>query len=130
MVAALSNVSRGVRIGSLATGVLEEIADGLEPSTPSAAADRTPCPEELLGVLGRWWSEAEETVFTWTDGSLQAHLGDRPAAGRTVFSRLGDDSYRATSGRQQGERLQVHRDDQGQVTQLEWSTYPYTRAPR
>jgi CubicO group peptidase (beta-lactamase class C family) len=130
VVAALSNVTRGVRLGALATGVLEEVVDSLEPSAPTWVMDCTPCPPDLLGVLGRWWCEAEETVFTWQDGDLQAHLGDSPATTRTVFSRHGDDSFRAASGRQQGERLYVIRDEQGQVSQLEWATYPYTRTPR
>lgn len=130
VVAALSNVTRGVRVGALAIGILEEIADDLAPVSPAEAVNRGPCPEHVMGVLGRWWCEAEETVFTWHDGTLQAYLSDSPSTSRTVFSRQGHDSYRASSGRQQGERLYVIRDDHGQVSQLEWATYPYTRTPR
>jgi CubicO group peptidase (beta-lactamase class C family) len=130
VVAALSNVTRGVRVGALATSILEEVSDHLEPSSPPRKTDHTPCPEDLIDVLGRWWCEAEETVFTWQDATLQAHLSDSPATSRTVFSDQGDGSFRASSGRQQGERLYVIRDERNQVSELEWATYTYTRAPR
>jgi CubicO group peptidase (beta-lactamase class C family) len=130
VVAALSNVTRGVRLGALATDILEEVVNGLEPIAQTRKMDGPPYPPDLLGVLGRWWCEAEETVFTWQGGGLQAHLSDSPATTRTVFERQSDDSYRVASGRQQGERLSIIRDERGQVSQLEWATYPYTRTPR
>jgi hypothetical protein len=130
VVAALSNVTRGVQLGALASGVVEEVVESFEPIAPTRKMDGMPCPPDLLGVLGRWWCEAEEAVFIWGEGTLQAHLSDSPSTSRTVFSHQGSDSYQATSGRQLGERLHIIRDEQGQVSQLEWATYPYTRTPR
>jgi len=126
----LSNATRGVAIGQLGGDVVEAIA-----GSPPRAVDEgwQPCegvPAELEGVLGPWWSESDETVFTWRAGGLHAHLVSAPDAGRTRFARIGPDSYRAVAGRWCGERLRVGRDEQGAVSVLEWASYPFTRAPR
>lgn len=126
----LSNATRGASVGRLAA----EIIDDLIGTAPAAVGEPwTPAgevPAELDGVLGRWWSEADETVFTWRAGGLNARLVTGPAAGETRFERVGAHSYRAVSGRLTGERLFVRRDRVGVVTGLEWATYPFTRTPR
>ncbi|GAB3259887.1 serine hydrolase domain-containing protein [Kineosporia babensis] len=132
VVVALANVTRGVRLGELTVEILEELAR----TTPSSsvvetvdASGRSSCPAELVGVLGRWWSESEETVFTWRSDALHAHLAETECSSVTRFDRTAADEYRAVEGRAQGERLLVRRDSAGAVQTLEWATYPYSRDP-
>jgi CubicO group peptidase (beta-lactamase class C family) len=128
---AWTNVTRGVDVGELAVQALCESlpvdpreAD-VEPWQPGPLT-----PAELRGALGRWWCEAEETIFAWRGGALQAHLADYPGASLTEFEQLGPDHFVAASGRMRGEHLWVQRDTSGAVASLVWATYQYGRAPR
>lgn len=88
-----------------------------------------PAPAELAGVLGPWWSEGTEFVFSWHDGHLQASARDAPQdKPPSVFEPAGADTYRVSSGRETGELLRLSRDDAGAVTQMHWATYPVTRS--
>ena len=79
-------------------------------------------PAEVRAVLGRWWSEGMEFVFWWEDGSLHAKVvGTPPGRGETTFER-DRDGWRASAGREQGERLRVDGD------RMIWAGYPFTRA--
>ncbi len=131
---ALSNATRGAAVGALAADLLDAVAECREMPAPAAGpAPWVPLddvPAELDGVLGRWWSEAAETVFIWRAGGLHAQLVGAPTASETRFERLDGDSYRAVAGRFTGERLGVRRDAAGVVAALEWATYPFTRTPR
>jgi CubicO group peptidase (beta-lactamase class C family) len=132
-VAAFTNVTRGIRLASLTAELLEAALDSLDAEPQAAVVSAKPpasAPSELDGVLGRWWCEAEETIFTWREGTLRAHLVDAPATTETTFTVEGPDRYRAAAGRLQGERLIVKRDGHGNVAELDWATYPYTRTPR
>ena len=92
---------------------------------------REPPPDELIGLLGRWWSEGTEYVFSWRRGRLEAALAaPARAVEPTFFEPDGDDRWRARSGLERGELLRVVRDDDGTPTKLYWATYPFTRSPR
>jgi CubicO group peptidase (beta-lactamase class C family) len=109
----------------LAEAALAELAPEREAWTPAE-----PPPAEILPLIGRWWSEGDETVFSWRDGKLEA----RPAAAPperepSVFEREGEDRFRVVSGRERGELLRVVRDGDGEVVRLYWATYPFTREP-
>ncbi|MDX6506203.1 MAG: hypothetical protein QOG06_847 [Gaiellaceae bacterium] len=109
----------------LAEAALEELAPEREPWTPEAAP-----PEEILPLLGRWWSEGDETIFSWRGGKLEARLAEAPVERPpSVFEPEGADRFRTVSGRERGEVLRVVRDEQGEVTRLYWATYPFTRTP-
>jgi CubicO group peptidase (beta-lactamase class C family) len=109
----------------LAEAALEELAPELEPWRPEAAP-----PAEIAPLLGRWWSEGDETIFSWRGGKLEARLVDAPAEREpSVFEPEGDDRFRVVSGRERGERLRVVRDEHGDVVKLYWATYPFTRTP-
>jgi len=80
-------------------------------------------------VLGRWWSEGFDFVFSWRDGALCAGReldpADRPSA---VFEELGEDELRTARGREVGEKLRLHRDPHtGDVIRMNWATYRFTR---
>jgi CubicO group peptidase (beta-lactamase class C family) len=107
----------------LVEAALEELPPALEPWAPEERP-----PAEVEPLLGRWWSEGSETIFSWREGKLQARLASAPA-GRapSVFEPEGEDRYRVVSGRERGEVLTVSRDAQGHVVRLYWATYPFTR---
>jgi CubicO group peptidase (beta-lactamase class C family) len=97
----------------------------IAPWTPGTAA-----PEQLRGVLGRWWGEGFEYVFRWSGGALTACGADDPAdLPPAVFAPLpGEpDVLRTVSGREVGERLRLTRDASGEVVRMHWATYRFTR---
>jgi CubicO group peptidase (beta-lactamase class C family) len=87
-----------------------------------------PPPDDVAPLLGRWWSEGQEFVFSWRGGRLEAQLTSAPVAlPPAVFEREGADRWRTISGRERGELLRVVRDDSGEVEKLYWATYPFRR---
>ncbi|MEV5822317.1 serine hydrolase domain-containing protein [Micromonospora harpali] len=108
----------------LAAAVEHDPAD-VEPWRPGP-----PAPEHLRGMLGRWWGEGFESVFSWHDGTLQARsAGDPAGKPPAVFAPLPDrpDVFRTVSGREAGELLRLTRDATGAVVRLHWATYRFTR---
>lgn len=127
--AALTNSSAGADMDGLAIRLAEAAIEAL-PEAPETWRPQPGPPEELAGVLGRWWSEGSEFLFSWEDGALRsrpaAPLREQPPS---VFERVDADRYRVVSGREQGELLQVVRDEGGAVARMYWATYPFTRTP-
>ncbi len=109
----------------LALAALEELAPELEPWAPDDAP-----PDEIAPLLGRWWSEGSEAIFSWRRGRLETRLASAPPEREpSVFEPDGEDRFRTVSGRERGEVLRVVRDEGGQVVKLYWATYPFTRTP-
>jgi CubicO group peptidase (beta-lactamase class C family) len=109
----------------LADRVVEDLPVEDEPWRPG-----TSVPEELAGVLGRWYSEGRGFVFSVREGRLEARQDGAPASRPpSVFVAEGADRYRTESGRERGELLRVTRDAAGAVERLHWATYVFTRAP-
>ena len=109
----------------LAEAALEELAPELETWQPEESP-----PAEIAPLLGRWWSEGDESIFSWRGGKLEARLADAPPEREpSVFEPEGDDRFRVISGRERGESLRVVRDEHGEVVKLYWATYPFTRTP-
>ena len=97
----------------------------MRPWTPGTAV-----PDELDGILGRWYSEGAAFDFSVRDGRLQAPAEKAPDyTPASVFVRTGDDLYRTESGRETSELLRITRDPAGRVTKLNWATYLFTREP-
>jgi hypothetical protein len=127
--AVLANTTAGfdpVEVGAeLVRAVLEE------PAAPEPWRPDGPPPEELVGVLGRWWSEGYEFVVSWRAGRLEARAADAPEWRQpAVFEPEGLDRFRTVSGRERGEALEIVRDAAGRPVKLYWATYPMTREPR
>jgi CubicO group peptidase (beta-lactamase class C family) len=81
-------------------------------------------PSDVRTLLGVWWSEGTQFVFTWEQGSVRAKVsGSAPGRGETTFERDGD-GFVAAAGRERGERLRVDGE------QLVWAGYAFTRAQR
>lgn len=108
----------------LNTAVEADPAD-IAPWTPGE-----PAPEAYRSVLGRWWGEGFEYVFSWRDGALRAR-GAQASAGSppAIFTPLPDnpDILRGVSGREVGELLRLTRDSAGTVVRMHWATYRFTR---
>jgi CubicO group peptidase (beta-lactamase class C family) len=125
----LANTSRWAKLSAtgldLAEAALEELPPELEPWAPEE-----PPPDEILPLLGRWWSEGDEVIFSWRRGKLEARLAAAPPEREpSVFEPEGGDRFRTVSGRERGELLRAMRDEAGGVVRLYWATYPFTRAP-
>ena len=87
----LTNSSRWPKMGEtglvLAEAAVEELAPAPEPWTPEEAP-----PEEIVPLLGRWWSEGAETIFSWRGGRLEARLAAAPPErAPSVFEPEGED---------------------------------------
>jgi CubicO group peptidase (beta-lactamase class C family) len=107
------------------------VADAFPAEPEPWEPDARPTPPEIAALLGRWWSEGEETILTYRRGRLEARRADDPPDKEpSVFVQEGPDLFRASSGRERGEALRVERDDAGEAVRLYWATYPFFRAPR
>ena len=126
----LANATAGVDVEALAGALIDSALQFGPPPPAWAAGD--PAPEDVEGLLGRWWSEGSEYVFSWRHGRLEARAAferqlrpDRPA----VFEPTGPGRWRTASGREEGEELRAIRDEDGKVRRMYWATYPLTRKP-
>jgi hypothetical protein len=109
----------------LAEAALDELPQDRDEWAPEDAP-----PAEIVSLLGRWWSEGDETIFSWRKGKLEAQPAAAPSEREaSVFEQEGEDRFRVVSGRERGEVLRVVRNDQGEVVRLYWATYPFTREP-
>jgi CubicO group peptidase (beta-lactamase class C family) len=125
----LTNSSGWPQMTETGFGLVEAALEELAPE-PETWLPEEPAPAEILPLLGRWWSEGAETIFSWRRGRLEARLATAPQAREpSVFEPEGDDRFRTVSGRERGEVLRVVRDADGAVTKLYWATYPFTRTP-
>lgn len=87
-----------------------------------------PAPEAYRSILGRWWGEGFEYVFSWRRGRLEARgVGDPAGMPPATFAPEGADLMRTVSGREVREQLRLTRDDAGRVVELHWATYRFTR---
>jgi hypothetical protein len=78
-------------------------------------------PADVRALLGVWWSEGNQFVFTWAKGKLRAKVAATPPGrGETAFARDGD-GWVAAEGRELGERLRRTGDE------LVWAGYAFTR---
>ncbi len=125
--AVLVNSGSGADPDLLALELAETAIEAL-PAEPKGWRPEEPPPPELESVLGRWWSEGTEFVFSWNAGKLEARVAtqpkDRPPS---VFEAEGGDLFRTVSGREQGEQLRLVRDGDGTVVRMYWATYPFSR---
>jgi CubicO group peptidase (beta-lactamase class C family) len=101
----------------LSTATLELWPPEVEPWRPENAP-----PPEVEAILGRWWSEGNEFVFSWREGKLTAEPPGAPPRVRPSVFEAVDDGYRVVSGRERGERLRV---DGGRIV---WGGYLFTRS--
>jgi CubicO group peptidase (beta-lactamase class C family) len=101
---------------------LAEATIELWPPEVEAWRPESPPPPEIEAILGRWWSEGYEHLFSWEDGKLTARMAGAPKRIKpTVFEPLPEGGFRAAEGRERGERLRVEGD------RMVWGGYPFSR---
>lgn len=127
--AVLTNATTpAIAVTELALTLAERAMD-LHPRDPEPWRGHEAPPPEIEQLLGVWWSEGSQFVFSWRDGRLEARLtGSRQKP--SVFAAEAPGRFRVVSGRERGELLEVVRDDSGAVVRLYWATYPFTREPQ
>jgi len=108
--------------------IIKVLEDDPLPADPWVPGSEVPA--ELLGVLGTWFSEGSPFVFSVKNGVLEAKSPSAPEhQSPAVFTRLSEDVYRTTSGRETGELLRITRTPDGTPEKLHWATYLCTRQP-
>ena len=122
-----ANATSGALTLGLATDLVEAVVDA-EPSLAAAWVPEAEQPE-LSELLGLWWSEGSPITFFVRDGGLWSRLADDEPLSETRYAAEGTDRYRAVSGRERGEVLEVVRAGDGSVDKLYFATYAVTRAP-
>jgi CubicO group peptidase (beta-lactamase class C family) len=109
--------------------LLAAVADAF-PGEPETWKPGTKPPAAVADILGRWWSEGEEYIFSWRGDRLVGMPAYQPSDDdRAVFVSEGDDRFRVESGRERGEVLRVIRGADGVPEKLYWATYPFRREP-
>jgi CubicO group peptidase (beta-lactamase class C family) len=101
----------------LAAATIELWPPEIEPWRPES-----PPTPAVAAILGHWWSEGYEFVFSWEAGKLTARMPGAPRRIKpTVFEPLPEGGFRAVDGRERGERLRIEGD------RMVWAGYPFTR---
>ena len=124
----LTNSGAAQGVSELAVKLAVKAAEAF-PAVPDAWHVGESAPQELDGVLGRWWAEGGEWTFRWRAGELVAEPQTVIPELPTRFRREEVDLYRAISGLERGEQLRIVRGDDGAVTRMYFATYPFTRTP-
>jgi len=124
----LTNSGAAQGVSDLAVELAVKAAEAF-PAVPDAWHVGEAPPQELAGVLGRWWSEGGEWIFRWRGGELVAEPQTLTRQVPTRFRREDADCYRAITGLERGEQLRVVRGDDGTVMRMYFATYPFTRTP-
>jgi CubicO group peptidase (beta-lactamase class C family) len=123
----LANTSAGADPVGLALDLAVDVLDG-DPAGAEPWRPGPPVPAHLEELLGVWWTEGNQVVFSCRDGRLEARLAGSPRRKEpAVFVEEGPDRFRVRSGREHGELLRVVRRADGSVDRMLWATYPVTR---
>ncbi len=125
-VVVFTNSTAGLDVGDFGAQLLELAdEDTIDSTIWEAGGDP---PTEYATVLGSWWSEWSETIFTWRGGLLQSSPADAPpGTPPDRYRRVGADLFITATGSERGEELQLVRDEGGTVVKMYHATYPLTR---
>ena len=128
--AVLTNEGAGVTISELGLALSKAVADAYPLATDEWRPGDAP-PPEVEGLLGLWWTEGHQVVFSFRGGKLESRFPEaRLDLGRSVYRQEGRDLFRVAEGYERGELLRVVRDEDGQPVKLYFATYPVTREPQ
>ena len=126
---ALTNSGTTSDITGFATGLTDLVIDH-DPVEPEPWRPGSDVPEELVDLLGVWYSEGSPFTFSVREGRLEARAHGLPEhKPSSRFERVEADLFRTVAGRENGELLRVTRDSDGRVVKMNWATYLVTREP-
>lgn len=123
-----ANSTSGADPMALAWKLVETVLDG-DPATDDEWVPEQTAEPGIGALLGPWWMEGSELVFEVRKGELWSRF----AASKTSdarWERVDGDTWRSAEGYEQGELLEVVRDDSGTPVRLYLATYAVTRDPR
>jgi CubicO group peptidase (beta-lactamase class C family) len=127
-VAALTNESEA-DLGELGPALVATTVDEW-PVAPETWRVGEPPPDDVVPLLGIWFMEAAQLVFSWREGKLEARFDGTPDwRPSSVYERETNDRWRTVSGPEHGEALRIVRGADGSVEQMVWAGYPVTRDP-
>ena len=128
-VAVLGSSGTAGEINDLVPELLK-LSSELDPAEIKPWRPAPPAPAPYRSVLGPWWGEGTQFVFSWHDGALQARSAEAPAdTPPAIFAPVADrpDVLRTVSGREAGELLRLTRSESGEVVKMHWATYRFAR---
>ncbi|MEV0129395.1 serine hydrolase domain-containing protein [Dactylosporangium sp. NPDC050688] len=121
--------SAGGGISRFGLDVLDAVLDR-EPVRVAPWRPRTPPPEQIAPLTGRWWWMGREHEVGWADGELVVTpLTPARTPWRFVPDGPTPDLWRGRSGDNDGELLRVVRDEDGAVVALDIATFVLSRDP-
>ena len=127
--AVLTNTGAGASPDQLALDLAMAAIEALPAAADAWQPGERP-PDTVEPLLGRWWVEGSEMMFSWRKGRLEAKLvGGTPGRDTSYFVQEGEDVFRSAEGRERGELLRVVRNEDGAVEKLYFATYPLRREP-
>jgi CubicO group peptidase (beta-lactamase class C family) len=129
---ALTNIGDGELLFKMVVDLVREAGDvvraeGLE---PAEAPDDSPAPEDVRGLLGRYWGDTLDFRVRWRGGRIEVRLPPRkglPARPSMRARLVGRDQLLFDGGPYVGEIAQLDRDVDGRVTGWEVCTYRFDR---
>ncbi|WP_438871424.1 serine hydrolase domain-containing protein [Paractinoplanes lichenicola] len=115
----------GTTIKEVALSALATVVDA-EPSPVKPWSPPQQPTGEAAALVGRWWWMGREHEVT-TDGDALVMVGPHK---QTRFTREGPDRWRGIEGENEGEVLQILRDEEGAVDGLDIATFVFRRDPQ
>ncbi len=122
----LTNTGQSADPEGLAAELLTAALDADPRSAPAWVPG--PVPEDVLALLGPWWTEGAEVLVEWREACLTMIGRGGAENRRTRFVRVDPDTWQAVAGRERGEYLRVVRATD--ADHLRFAGYAYTREPR
>jgi CubicO group peptidase (beta-lactamase class C family) len=124
----LGNATTGLRVATVAAELLKIVADR-EPRFPEPWRPLPTIDPLLLELAGPWyWGPQPYALRPLPDGHLD--LGTLAGSGQGTHLRpTGPETWQATNGYHNGEKLHLKRNAEGRITHLDLGTFVYTRTP-
>ena len=125
----LTNSGNWPKLSETGLALAEAALDELPPDVESWAPEEPP-PEEMVPLLGRWWSEGDETIFSWRHGKLKrGSRRRRPSVSRRSSSRRERIGSAPSPVASAARCFGSCGTSPAACSKLYWATYPFTRSP-
>lgn len=123
-VVAFANAMSGMPAFAIAHDLLTEL-EACEPTLPAPWRPSVDVPDEVRELVGVWHWGPTPHLFRWEGAELVVRKGELVA----YRFRLVDGEWIGTAGYQLGEKIRIHRNEDGSINHLDLATFVFTRAP-